>query len=292
MSELLQYIVRSLLSEGKIRYETVEKTKDGLKARLIERPGPTGLLMTTTAVSLNPENETRHIMIPVSDTPAQTRRVLRAIASEHDGSRNRQLAPDELEGWQKLQEWIDLANHKVVIPYATVLADMVPPVAVRLRRDFKAILNLIETHAILHAATRSKDEQGRIVAKIADYRAVRTLVNDLVSEGVEQTVPNTVRQTVAAVTRICSGSAADENRGVRERDNPPTATVQQVSKALVLDRSSAARRVKQALTRGYLKNLETKRGQPLRLVVGDPLPEEENVMPMPEEVLKECRRRR
>jgi hypothetical protein len=33
------YLVRSLLSEGRICYETVEKTKDGLKARRIERDG-------------------------------------------------------------------------------------------------------------------------------------------------------------------------------------------------------------------------------------------------------------
>jgi hypothetical protein len=57
--DFASYLVRSLLSEGRVRYETVEKTKDGLKPRLIEREGPTGLLVTTTAVKLHPENETR-----------------------------------------------------------------------------------------------------------------------------------------------------------------------------------------------------------------------------------------
>ena len=33
------YLLRSLLSEGCIRYESVEKTAAGLKPRLIERPG-------------------------------------------------------------------------------------------------------------------------------------------------------------------------------------------------------------------------------------------------------------
>ena len=36
------YLLRSLLSEGQVRYETVEKTSEGVKARMIERPGPTG----------------------------------------------------------------------------------------------------------------------------------------------------------------------------------------------------------------------------------------------------------
>ena len=44
--DMASYLIRSLLSEGCIRYETVEKTKDGLQARLIEREGPTGLLVT------------------------------------------------------------------------------------------------------------------------------------------------------------------------------------------------------------------------------------------------------
>ena len=48
--EFAQYLMRSLLSEGKIRYETVDRTKnEGRKARLIEREGPTGLIVTTTS---------------------------------------------------------------------------------------------------------------------------------------------------------------------------------------------------------------------------------------------------
>ena len=65
------YLVRSLLSEGRICYETVEKTKDGLKARRIEREGPTGLITTTTAVGLHPENETRLLSVNVTDTPSR-----------------------------------------------------------------------------------------------------------------------------------------------------------------------------------------------------------------------------
>ena len=44
--DMATYLMRTLLSEGCIRYETVEKTADGLKNKLIERPGPTGLIVT------------------------------------------------------------------------------------------------------------------------------------------------------------------------------------------------------------------------------------------------------
>ena len=66
-SDFATYLIRSLLSEGRLRYETVEKTRDGLVPKLIEREGPTGLIVTTTSVRLHPENETRMLSITVSD---------------------------------------------------------------------------------------------------------------------------------------------------------------------------------------------------------------------------------
>jgi hypothetical protein len=71
--EFATYLMRSLLSEGRVRYETVEKTSEGMKPRLIERDGPTGLIVTTTAVKLHPENETRLLSLTVTDTQEQTR---------------------------------------------------------------------------------------------------------------------------------------------------------------------------------------------------------------------------
>lgn len=170
--DLASYLVRSLLSEGCVRYETVEKTKEGMKARLIYRPGPTGLIVTTTAISLHPENETRLLSVTVDDTAEQTRRILNDLAAERDDDVDR--GP-----WHELQTWLEHAEHRVSIPYAVVLAELVPPAAVRLRRDFGAVLNLIRAHAILHQMNRDRDGQGRIVATLEDYDVVRDLVADL-----------------------------------------------------------------------------------------------------------------
>jgi hypothetical protein len=43
-----------ILCEGEIRYETVEKIRQGLQPRLIERAGPTGLIVTTTGPTCTP----------------------------------------------------------------------------------------------------------------------------------------------------------------------------------------------------------------------------------------------
>jgi hypothetical protein len=268
------------LSEGRLRYETVEKTPEGLQARLIQREGPTGLIMTTTAVSMHPENETRQLTIPLSDTPDQTRRVFRAIAAQHVTHDDQQQSSEAMVEWQALQNWLEYGIHEVVIPYAPALAELIPPVAVRLRRDFTAVLSLIEAHAILHQRNRKKDENGRIVATLNDYQVVRELLNATISQGVEQTVSKTVLETVTAVMEICT----HKESVTRNPSEPAFTTIAELAKQLRIDRSAASRRVKQAIKSGYLRNLENKEGQPHRLVIGDSLPEQGSVMPVAEKV--------
>jgi hypothetical protein len=265
--EFATYLMRSLLSEGRVRYETVEKTSEGMKPRLIERDGPTGLIVTTTAVKLHPENETRLLSLTVTDTQEQTRAVMAALADEAS-----ETGPN-LEPWHALQVWLESAEHRVFIPFAKKLADLIPPVAVRLRRDFGALLNLIRAHALLHQASRDRDAEGRIIATIAeDYAAVRELVVDLVGEGVETTVPATVRETVDAVKRL------------RENSTGEPVTVAELARKLELDRSTVSRRARSAKDRGYLRDLEDNPRKPSRLVLGDDLPDDVQILPSLDDV--------
>ena len=263
--EIASYMIRSLLSEGCIRYETVDKASDGLKGRLIERDGPTGLLVTTTSIDLHAENETRLLSITVDDTTEQTRDILLALADGGGvtGSFDR---PGGVEQWRALQTWLESQERRVVIPYAKALAEKVPPIAVRLRRDFGAVLALIRAHAFLHQASRDRDVDGRIIATIdEDYATVRDIVADVIAEGVESSISATMRETVEAVVVLAKDGA--------------TVSVAQVTKTLQLDKSSTSRRVRSAIKRGFLKNLEEKKRQTYRLVVGDPLPSDVTILP-------------
>lgn len=257
------YLVRSLLSEGFIRYETVEKTSEGLVPRLIERKGPTGLIVTTTLVGMHPENETRMLSITVTDTREQTAAVMCAIAGKKTSD------DAELRKWIALQQWLEGNVAEVEIPYALRLAQLIPPLAVRLRRDFKALLGLIEAHALLHQLTRERDGDGHIIATLADYAAVRELIAELFANAVEAGVSVQVRAAVAAVDEVHlrTGKAA---------------TYKQVSEKLNLDLSAARRRCQRAIKASYLRNDETRRGQPAKLVVADVLPADVGVLPAPE----------
>jgi hypothetical protein len=262
------YLVRSLLSEGCVRYETVEKSGEGMEAKLIERAGPTGLICTTTAVSLHPENETRLLSLPVDDSTEQTKAVMRAIAADNG-------APVDLSEWHTLQLWLADGERRVTVPFARYLSEEIPPLAVRLRRDFGAILGLIRAHALLHRATRPRDEHSRIVATPEDYAAVRELVADLVSEGISATVRPETRETVEAVATL----AGDDGRHV---------SVAQLSEALKMDKSAVSRRVRVAINKGYLDNDEDRRGRPSKLALADPLPEDVEILPPAGEVRKRC----
>jgi hypothetical protein len=267
-SEFASYLIRSLLSEGQLRYETVEKTKNGLVPRLIEREGPTGLIVTTTSLRLHPENETRMLSLTITDTCEQTHAVFRALAQENN------RAEVDLTQWHALQTWLATGPSGVVVPFAGRLAELVPPVAIRLRRDFKTVLMLIRAHALLHQASRRKDENGRVVAEIEDYTVVRELIADLVAVGVDATVKPEVREVVNSVAALHK-AGKDE---VRQSE---------LKSALKLDKSAISRRVADALDSGFLKNLEDRKGRPARLVLGDALPDNLEVLPTREQLVSD-----
>jgi hypothetical protein len=64
------------------------------------------------------------------------------------------------------------------------------------------VRSLIKAHAILHQATRERDTEGRLIATLDDYNAVRELVGEVVSEAVEGTVSAATKETVKAVNDL------------------------------------------------------------------------------------------
>ncbi len=258
--DMTSYFVRSLVSEGRIEYPVTVRDKDGgFITKTIVKEGPTNLIFTTTKTQVHAENETRILSLATDDSREQTARVLLELADESNGD-------GDLEQWRDLQRWLADAEHRVTIPYARQLALQVAPVAVRLRRDFGSLLALIRAHAVLHQASRARDDTGRIIATLDDYTVVRDLVADTIAEGVGATVSDTVRETVTAVGALAS------KEGVMARD---------VAEKLGLDKSNVSRRLRMAAEGGYLRNLEDKRGKPGRWVIGDSLPESVDLLPDP-----------
>lgn len=258
----MEYCVRSLLSEGHLTYQTVEKTPEGLRPRVIEVKGPTGLLMTTTAIRVHAENETRLLSVLMTDTREQTARIFEFVAREDtDALPNPQ--------WIALQQYLECAEHSATISYGIALARCIPPSAVRLRRDFGKVLSLIRAHAILHQATRNRDAEGRIIATLDDYGVVRELVMDIIGDAAQVSVPKAVRETVAAVREL------EQESG--------TCTVADVGRLLGLEGTTAWRRVREEISRGFVINEEHEKSVRGRLHTGTPLPQDELILPAPDD---------
>lgn len=262
------YFVRSLLSEGRIEYPVTVKGKDGeFTTRTIVKEGPTNLIVTTTKVRVEAENETRLLSVTTDDTREQTARVFAALVDETDSG-------VDLEEWVQLQRWLASAEHRVTIPYGRRLAELVPPVAVRLRRDFGTLLALVRAHAILHQQTRKRDPVGRIIATTDDYEQVRALVEGVIAEGVGATVSRTIRETVEAVRKLTVPPSNDI-----EAKYPDGAPGKVIAADLQLDKSAGSRRLQAARSAGYLVNVEERRGRPGRWKLGDALPDCERLLP-------------
>jgi hypothetical protein len=177
-----------------------------------------------------------------------------------------------MDPWHALQEWLGLAERRVVVPFANEISALMPAdLPPRIRRDFPALLSLIKAHAILHQVSRPRDEDGWITATLGDYAVVRELVADLMAQGVESTVPKTVRETVTAVKALSAAYPA----GVSE---PVVAT------ELGLHKGTVSRRLNDAAAAGFLKNLEPKLGRPARWVLGSPLPDDMDILPTVEQL--------
>ena len=213
---MTSYFVRTLLSEGRIDYEVTvrDRTAVSPRRRSSRRARPTGSSRRPRRGS-TPRTRRGSCRWPPTTRARRPRACCSSWPTKSDGDGD--LAP-----WRDLQRWLAGAEHRVTIPYARQLAQMVPPVAVRLRRDFGSLLALIRAHAVLHQASRERDDEGRIVATLDDYAVVRDLVADTMAEGVGATVSDTVRETVAAVAAIAPAE------GVMARGRSPSNEAGQV----------------------------------------------------------------
>jgi hypothetical protein len=192
-NEEAAHLVRTLLSEGRIKYLVTDKTAAGMKGRWIERPGPTGLVTTMTRASTREDNETRTWSLYVDDSKAQTLAVISAMAEAATGSSSSNL---DTRPWHVMQR--KLEPLEAVIPYAPTLAallktDTLPSDSTRLRRDFKRLETLIKAVTLLYQRQRDRDSQGRLVATFEDYRMAHELAAGPFAESARDLSPQALK---------------------------------------------------------------------------------------------------
>jgi hypothetical protein len=261
------YLLRELMSEGRIRYPTVQKVGGELIAGTIEKNGPVAFLVTTTKNKLHPENETRMLSLEIDDSEHQTKKVLAKVAQVE--GLNRIDAQVDYKPWQDFQRWLDLGERRVVVPFAGEMVELIPPAAVRLRRDVGQVIRAVKAHALLHREQRGRDDAGQIVANIEhDYATVRELLNCILAEGSGVAVTKAIAETIDAV--------AEATKGVNQGEG---ASAQDIARILKLDKSAARRRLLAARDEGFVVNLEQRKGMPGKYRVTSQKVERANILP-------------
>ncbi len=268
-------ILRTIAWDGRMVYQTVEKTEHGLRPRRLEKPGPTGFITTTTK-PLEPELATRVLTISVRDDPEQSRLVvLEAGRRAAKGSARIDVAP-----FVATQRWLAVAGVcEVVVPFGEKLAELVDARSVRVRRDFTQLLTLVQASALLFQRQRGRDTQGRVIATVADYAIVYGLTAELFAATLTDGLTAAQREAVNAVLALSEDTEEDSQRGVSLRE---------VARHLGIDRSAASRRLARAAEKGYVINLEDRKGRPARYVPGEHLPDPRPAIPTPEALAKAC----
>jgi hypothetical protein len=277
--ELQDMLLRELISEGKLIYPVAQKINGQIVTTYVTKNGPVVFMVTTTKASLNPENETRMISIEIDDSEQQTRKVLGKQAWTL--GKNRKPGDDLYRDWVDFQRLLRVLGDKrggwkVTVPFAGELAELIPPRATRLRRDFPQLLSCIKAHALIHCYLRQTNKSGEIVAdRDLDYGPVRELLAHVTAEGAGIAVSDELKETLDAV-RILT---ADPNM-------PPDdgATAFEVGKRLKLDKSTALRRLRVAMDKGFVVNLQQRRGQPGRYRLTEQDIEVEELLPTADQV--------
>jgi DNA primase len=252
--------VRSLAASNRMMYDVVEKDEQSgeHKTRRIDKPGPTGLITTSTK-SLGPQMSTRTLEMPLRDDEDQTRAVMLSHAHK---TQHRSEKLINLEPFIALQYWIEVGGiHHVEIPFAEVLAHLVPAKDVRMRRDFRQLLTCVETSALLYQEQRQKNSEGRIIATLDDYSHAYHLLNSIFEVVISEGATPAIRETIAAI---------EPNEEI---------SISDLAKRLGLAKSTVSWRVRRAIKNGWLVNNETRRGHEARLCLGNVLPDAESALP-------------
>jgi len=182
------YSIRTLQSKGLLRLATVVKGK----TEPFTVNGPVALMSSTTDSELNPENLSRCLELTLDDSPEQTRLIQEAQRRAWTGVEEQAV---DTQTWKDAQRLLEPCE--VTIPFAPELT--FPTRTTKDRRDNAKLGTLISTHALLFQRQREKDQKGRVVATLEDYRAVFALFAPLVEAELEDLSPR-----ASAVYRVLS----------------------------------------------------------------------------------------
>jgi hypothetical protein len=165
--------LREMQAGGRLSKLMPVKVAAGIETQLIEQAGPIAFTETTTLTAVFEEDANRCLMLQTDETPAQTKRIIRALADRHAGG-GRDTAR-LLEVHHALQRMLP-CGIPVRVPWLDRLAEAFQCDRVEVRRAFSQLVTLVQTSALLHHRQRKTGDDGAILADARDYQLARRLI--------------------------------------------------------------------------------------------------------------------
>ncbi len=260
--------LRNLLQDHHLHYKVTIRDADigAFAVHEIDKPGPT-LLVTTAVKSLGEQLMSRLFALPVPEDVKRLQQALDTQATiELDGAAEPNDALIAFQAFlQTLTPW------DVVVPFARELSRAIAASAnaTRILRDYQRLLSLIKAVTILRHHRREQNDTGRWVATIEDYAAVYDLIGPMFEATVSGKT-ETIRRVVTAVTELAAIGG-------------PPITYSAVSRKIGMHPEQVKRAVEVAIAHEWLINDQDRPNKPVRLRVGEPMPETDG-LPTPEQV--------
>jgi DNA-binding MarR family transcriptional regulator len=258
------YLLRTLLSEGRIVHESVEKTASGLKAIKMEREGPTALFATTTRHKLEEQLISRAWVLESKSDSTYLNTALDAVAFGDTEAPH----ADEIRNALTWLYWHGNPHVRIPEPLMRAIRGLFPgkdPVELRV---FKRLLASIRASAFLHQLQRPRDANGAVLATPEDYRIAR--------------------QALAAAFESATGDLTPKMQetwqAVRNLEGAEGATLSDIARALGIRKNAARERLKSLIAKGYVaQDKESKRYRTIEVPErGVWLPEQLHPKPGPE----------
>jgi hypothetical protein len=245
------YYLRKLFDDGRLTYEVLEEsepTYERYQGKYETRqytvgPGAWFSLFTSTTGQIHAENATRQVPVFVDDTDSQTRRVMLGIAAKHA----RRIPDADREPWHEFDSWLFTTGAVAFVPFIEdVAANIRIAGGPALRRAITSIKNLVGAHALLHQMSRPRDADGYVLATLADYEVVRSVLEPQLARESLSALPADMRSLLKAVEDLDSPGPYGDRNGV---------TQAKLQSALGVSQATISRRCVEALQAGLIENV-------------------------------------
>jgi hypothetical protein len=256
-----------LLSEGRIFYPTVRTDPvSGKKTTItVIKNGPIAALMTS-ADEIDHQLKTRTLPQETDESGKQTVYIAESILSKRQRQHN-------LQPWLDFQFLLELDmpadGYLVDIPFRRAIFDafekkrpgFLEASPMRMRRDLNSLVSAIEASALLHKFQRKTNEEGEIVAELADYEHAHEAFDTGLSSayGMARASDNVIATVEAIEKMMAEGGDDDLHPGSIK------VTAKELAKRLrVASTSTAKERIDAAVTYGAIDfdDTMTRRGGP------------------------------